>query len=198
MVASWARCLGTEWSPAAAALLEKHGVRGAELHALVAAEASGGHAPSERLERMAADGGLGAAQQLKLARAVGSLLRKGYFSTVGAVKVEGVVPLRCDDGSTRECSLVDFAGQMEYLVSHQLLLTTMHALCMVIKPAPAFAAPDEPDGLRRRHPESWRYWLRYLRSLSQRPAGSSCPRVPPRPQRSRALHPRGRRPHRSR
>ena len=41
--------------------------------------------------------------------------RRSYFSTVGAVKVEGLVPLLAADGSTRECSLVDFAGQMEVL-----------------------------------------------------------------------------------
>ena len=33
MMASWARCLGTEWSPAAASVLEAHGVRGDGLQA---------------------------------------------------------------------------------------------------------------------------------------------------------------------
>ena len=171
MVASWARCLGTEWSAAAARVLEAEGVRGDELSALVTTSAAHDPGPSKALERMA--GRSMSAQQLKkLARAIRSLLFKGYFSTVGAVKVEGVVPLRSADGSTRQCSLVDFAGQMEFLVSHQLLLTTMHALCLVIKPAPSFASPEDPHGASRRHHDSWRYWLQYLCSLSKRPAGS--------------------------
>ena len=177
MMASWARCLGTEWCQAAAAVIEAHGVQGKDLRPLVVREAGGDehgvgeHRPSEAMEAMVS-GALSAAHRQKFAQAIGALLFKGYFSTVGAIKVAGTIPLQGADGSRRECSLVDFAGQMEYLVSHQLLLTTMHALCIVIKPAPSFAAPDAPHGASRRHHESWQYWLRYLRALSKRPTGS--------------------------
>ena len=72
----------------------------------------------------------------RLTVAIGSLLAKRYHSTVG-VKAAG----RLDLGDGRSGSLVDFAGQMEYLVSHQLLLASMHTLCVVIQPAPSFAKP---------------------------------------------------------
>ena len=170
MLASWARCLKTEWSSAAAAVLESLGVQGKDVQALVV-HADQDFRPSEALDDKAGST-MSVLQRKQFARAIGSLCRKGYFSTVGAVKVEGLIPLQGSDGSIRECSLVDFAGQMEYLVSHQLLLTTMHALCLVIKPAPSFASPTDPYGASRRHHESWSYWLRYLRALSERPTGS--------------------------
>ena len=43
-----------------------------------------------------------------------------------------MVPLDAAGGGVRECSLVDFAGQMEFLVSHQLLLSSLHALTILI------------------------------------------------------------------
>ena len=58
MVASWARCLGTEWGHAAAAVLESHGVHGKDLHGLVARASGdeqqvvGDHLPSAALEKM--------------------------------------------------------------------------------------------------------------------------------------------------
>ena len=115
-------------------------------------------------------GGLDPRECQQLALAIGSLLRKGYFSTVGAVKVEGSLQLPMPDYggpiSTRECSLVDFAGQMEYLVSHQLLLASMHTLCVLIQPLGSFA-----DATNRRH-GSWRYWLQFLRALGDRRGNS--------------------------
>ena len=88
----------------------------------------------------------------------------------GAVKVEGSLQLPMPDYggpiSTRECSLVDFAGQMEYLVSHQLLLASMHTLCVLIQPLGSFA-----DATNRRH-GSWRYWLQFLRALGDRRGNS--------------------------
>ena len=63
--------------------------------------------PTEALERsVSAD--LAAPERQQLARAIASLLRKGYFSTVGASKVEGSLALP----GGMECSLVDFAGQV--------------------------------------------------------------------------------------
>lgn len=139
-IAAWCRGLGTEWSSSAAAVLEASGVSGAELGALVTDDAEGGHAPSRALEEMAS-ATLLPAQRLKLARAIASLLRKGYFSTVGVKKVEGLLTLEgsggggggesggggkggskggckgCGGGegasvASRECALVDFAGQV--------------------------------------------------------------------------------------
>ena len=109
------------------------------------------------------------------------------------MKVEGSLQLPMPNYggpiSTRECSLVDFAGQMEYLVSHQLLLASMHTLCVLIQPLlPCMhvltTAPDLPlsfphrcvliqplgsftDATNRRH-GSWRYWLQFLRALGDR------------------------------
>ena len=108
--------------------------------------------PSAALEEMCAAGGLDARECRQLALAIGSLLRKGYFSTVGAVKVEGELVLKGGTGAVaeRRCSLVDFAGQMEYLVSHQLLLASMHTLCVVIQPEGSHA-----DATSKHH-GSWR------------------------------------------
>ena len=139
--------------------------QGKDLHRLVAEESDGGFRPSTELVAMAS--AMATVPRTQMARAIGSLIRKGYFSTVGAVKVEGRLPLESADGTaTRECSIVDFAGQMEYLVSHQLLLASMHTLCMVIQPAPAFGQPQH------RHHRSWSYWLQFLRALGDRCEGS--------------------------
>ena len=51
---------------------------------------------------------------------------------------------------------------MEYLVSHQLLLASMHTICMMIQPAASFGDPSH------RHHGSWRYWLRFLQTLGER------------------------------
>ena len=54
----------------------------------------------------------------------------------------------------------------QYLVSHQLLLASMHTLCLLIQPAPSFG------DARHRHHGSWSYWLRFLRALGDRRTGS--------------------------
>ena len=207
MIASWARGLATqrgdEWAAKASALLAANGVAGADLAALLAAAdgaalrpaaegigallatggAGGGAAevrPSAALEEMCAAGGLDARECRQLALAICSLLRKGYFSTVGAVKVEGELVLTGGTGAVaeRRCSLVDFAGQMEYLVSHQLLLASMHTLCVVIQPEGSHA-----DATSKHH-GSWRYWLQFLAALGDRRtksmvlASSQLDRVP--------------------
>ena len=166
-IASWARRLHTDWSGPAADVFATASVAGKDLAVLVAVGDDGGSVPSATLDRLIGDA-LSAKQRRHLAIAIGSLMQKGYFSTVGAVKVEGTLPLDAgvDGVEGRECSLVDFAGQMEYLVSHQLLLASMHTLCMVIQPAGSFGSPDH------RHHGSWRYWLRFLRALGERRTSS--------------------------
>ena len=211
MIGAWARCLGTEWSEAAAAALEAGAVEGKGLNALLVRD-DGVNRPAKALEDLTA--AMSARHRKQLALAIGSLLRKGYFSTVGAVKVEGSITLRGgahSDSTVRDCSLVDFAGrmrlwprmrssrpcllslacthahalslsralhtlsssllcvpcallvhplsEMEYLVSHQLLLASMHTLVMVIQPAPSFGSPGN------RHHGSWSYWLSWVRIL---------------------------------
>lgn len=177
-IAQWARGLGKAWSEAAATAFGDSGVVGNDLRNLVI---RGSEQEAAQILREGGTGGVeatqpspklreivGAAlseQQLaQLAIAIGSLLFKGYFSTVGAVKVEGTLrlPARADGAKDRVCSLVDFAGQMEYLVSHQLLLASMHTICMVIQPLSSFSQPEH------RHHGSWRYWLRFLRALGDR------------------------------
>ena len=151
-VKKWARNLGTRFDEAAAAMLERGGVAGVDLPALVSEAGA--------LEALAG-GALEPSELRRLKVAVGSLLAKRYHSTVG-VQAAG----RLDLGGGRSGSLVDFAGQMEYLVSHQLLLASMHTLCVVIQPAPSFAKPTH------RHHGSWRYWLAFLRCLGERRTAS--------------------------
>ena len=189
-VAAWARGMATQhaWAEAAASVLEAHRVTGAQLPSLLVRRAAtdGGAAeaiaeggastaaaaaetwPSDTLEAMFAGTSLDARARRQLAIAVGSLLKKGYFSTVGVVKVEGTLPLpSLEDASlVRQCALVDFAGQMEYLVSHQLLLASIRTLCLLIQPAASFRDPSS------RHHGSWRYWLQFLRALGERRTNS--------------------------
>jgi hypothetical protein len=69
-------------------------------------------------------------------------------------------------GDSRTCSLVDFAGQQEFLISHQLLLSSLHTLCLIIQPAPSF------ESVEHRHHGSWQYWQQFLSSLGDRRRGS--------------------------
>ena len=48
---------------------------------------------------------------------------------------------------------------MEYLV-YQLLLASMHTLCVVIQP--------EAHAIHLQHHGSWRYWLQFLAALGDR------------------------------
>ena len=182
LISAWARCLGTDqardWGATAAELLAAHAISGHRLPDLIVQQ-DGTARPSSALLHLCG-ASLDERQCGQLAVAIGSLLKKGYYSTVGAVKVEGTLQLeegsgRGASGSTdaatdaperRECSLVDFAGQMEYLVSHQLLLASMHTLCMVIQPVASFCDPTH------RHHGSWAYWLRFLAALGDRRNGS--------------------------
>jgi hypothetical protein len=165
MMVVWVRGLHTAWGEAAAKVLLENGVRGEDVEALVGTvDDSTTHPLSGVLALTGLSEAMpGAEAREGFSRALASLLVKGYHSTVGAVKVEGALslPIDAENGASRACSLVDFAGQMEYLVTHQLLLTSMHALYIVIQPAPSFAArPTTRSG--------WRYWLKYLRALGDR------------------------------
>ncbi|KAL7542901.1 hypothetical protein ACHAXR_012197 [Thalassiosira sp. AJA248-18] len=162
-LADWAGRLGTPWSIDAVRLIVDERVSGGELTKLVdtsSGDDSGNFPPSKLLLDLCSS-------KYKLvdpktfARAISALSAKGYLSTVGAVKVDGTIEL-----GDRTCSLVDFAGQVEFLVSHQLLLSSMHTLCMVIQPAPSFGKPDH------RHFGSWDYWSKFLSSLGDRRQGS--------------------------
>ena len=190
MIASWARRLGTHWAPSIGSLLESHKISGKDLLTLTTTQKIDGsetYEPSDilkdLLEMNKAYGLTMNSSELKsFARAIGSLMRKGYFSTVGAVKLDGLLELNPSTafGDTsheesgaggcirprRTCSLVDFAGQMEYLVSHQLLLSSLHTLCVVLQPVPSFGKPQS------RHYGSWMYWSRFLRALGDRRRGS--------------------------
>ncbi len=179
MIASWAKRLGTHWALPIGSLLESHKISGKDLLNLTTICESDGketYEPSDTLIDLIGRNRLTMTpSELKsFARAVGSLMRKGYFSTVGAVKLEGLLKLnpslsggKMDEKSpSRTCSLVDFAGQMEYLVSHQLLLSSLHTLCVVLQPAPSFGNPQS------RHYGSWMYWSRFLRALGDRRRGS--------------------------
>ena len=191
MIASWARRLGTHWAPSIGNLLESHKISGQDLMKLTILQDTNGnetYEPSNMLNALLnaneANGLTLSPTELKsFSRAIGSLMRKGYFSTVGAVKLEGLLELEPSKGDTgssgheesdvddeirsrRACSLVDFAGQMEYLVSHQLLLSSLHTLCVVLQPAPSFGNPQN------RHNGSWMYWSRFLRALGDRRRGS--------------------------
>ena len=75
MLTSWARCLRTEWSSAAAAVLESLGVQGKDVQTLVV-QAEQDFEPSVALDDKARPT-MNALQRKQLARAIGSLCRKG-------------------------------------------------------------------------------------------------------------------------
>ena len=190
MIASWARRLGTHWAPYIGSILESSKISGKDLQNLIVISKSKGEDGtvidesenfepskilSDLLDNSEVNGtAMNPSERTSFARAIGSLMRKGYFSTVGAVKLEGLFELNQTSGDDhnshsspkRTCTLVDFAGQMEYLVSHQLLLSSLHTLCVILQPAPSFG------NIQNRHYGSWMYWSRFLRALGDRRRGS--------------------------
>lgn len=163
MLANWAHQLGASWASEAMRMVQKERIMGTELHELIVRSADQCQ-PSEHLRNVCGSQYPSIDSEV-FAKAISSLITKGYLSTVGAVKVEGTIELS-SGGNQRTCSMVDFAGQVEFLVSHQLLLSSMHTLCMIIQPSPAFAKAAH------RHAGSWNYWSRFLRALGDRRAGS--------------------------
>ncbi|KAL7550920.1 hypothetical protein ACHAWF_014130 [Thalassiosira exigua] len=161
LVADWAGKLGTRWAGDAVRLVRERSVSGEELGQLIDRDDGDGIRPSKLLLDLCSSK-YQPIDAHAFARAISALLAKGYLSTVGAVKVEGTIAL---DGG-RTCSLVDFAGQVEFLVTHQLLLSSMHTMCMIVQPAPAFGR------VWHRHSGSWDYWSRFLASLGDRRQGS--------------------------
>jgi len=160
-ISDWASKLGTPWSEEVIRLVVSEGISGKDLPKLINVmdtddSNSDNVQPSELLVNVCTtkypsiDVG-------SLARAISALMAKGYLSTVGVVKVDGTIQL-----GDKTCSLVDFAGQVEFLVSHQLLLSSMHTINMIIQPATSF---DQPNN---RHYGSWNYWTRFLKSLGDR------------------------------
>ncbi|KAL7492578.1 hypothetical protein ACHAWT_001866 [Skeletonema menzelii] len=156
----WASRLGTLWADVAARLISDEGITGKDLANYVDTDSSGNSSPSELL--ISCCGKYNSIDTASFAKAISALCAKGYLSTVGVVKVQGQVSIRDD----RTVSLVDFAGQSEFLVSHQLLLSSLHTLCLIIQPAPSFESSDH------HHFGSWAYWRKFLSSLGDRRRGS--------------------------
>ena len=156
----WARRLGTLWAEDAARLISDEGITGKDLAKYVDTDSCGNSSPSDLLNICSSK--YQSIEAASFVKAISNLRTKGYLSTVGVVKVEGQVPI----GDDRTISLVDFAGQSEFLVSHQLLLSSLHTLCLIIQPAPSFGRSDH------RHYGSWEYWRKFLSSLGDRRRGS--------------------------
>mmetsp|Transcript_35665 Transcript_35665/g.72943 ORF Transcript_35665/g.72943 Transcript_35665/m.72943 type:complete len:1176 (+) Transcript_35665:88-3615(+) len=156
----WASRLGTLWAEDAARLIFDEGITGKDLTNYVDTDSGGNSSPSELLNSCSST--YQSIDTASFAKAISALCAKGYLSTVGVVKVQGQVPI----GDNRTVSLVDFAGQSEFLVSHQLLLSSLHTLCLIIQPAPSFESRDHL------HYGSWKYWRQFLSSLGDRRRGS--------------------------
>jgi len=146
----WASRLGTVWAEDAARWIRDEGITGKDLASYVDCPSDLHNICSSKYQSI---------ETASFAKAISALCAKGYLSTVGVVKVEGQVTI----GDDRVVSLVDFAGQSEFLVSHQLLLSSLHTLCLIIQPAPSF---------ERSESGSWEYWNKFLRSLGDRRRGS--------------------------
>ena len=105
--------------------------------------------------------------QVVLSRDVHRLVKNGYDSTVG-VREAGAVVLTEPGSPERRCSLVDFAGQMEYFYSHRLLMFSMHSLIVIVEEAPNFLSNS-------RKKSGWRYWLECLETfMSIKESESLC------------------------
>ena len=159
-ISDWAARLGTSWSDDAVRLVISEGITGKDLPKLIKDTISDNVQPSELLVSVCTTE-YPTIDVNSFARAVSALMAKGYLSTVGVVKVDGNIQI-----GDKTCSLVDFAGQVEFLVSHQLLLSSMHTINMIIQPSTSF---DQPT---HRHYGSWNYWTRFLKSLGDRRDGS--------------------------
>ena len=158
---NWAQQLGTTWSMDAAKLVLNERISGKNLWTFIdQSNTDDNTLPSKTLLDLCSSKYPGIDCNI-FVKAIYALHQKGYLSTVGAVKVDGTIQL-----GTKLCSMVDFAGQVEFLVSHQLLLSSMHTLSMILQPAPSFSKPDHP------HFGSWDYWSRFLFSLGDRRPGS--------------------------
>ena len=159
----WANRLGTQWAEDAARLICDKGMTGKDLTRYVTIDNDGNSSPSELLNGCSSK--YQSIDASAFAKAIHALCTKGYLSTVGVVKVQGQV-LIGDNDIAKTVSLVDFAGQSEFLVSHQLLLSSLHTLCLIIQPAPSFERSEH------RHYGSWAYWRKFLSSLGDRRRGS--------------------------
>ena len=160
-LSDWAKELGTIWSLDASKLIFDQKILGNELSKLIDTNVLDGYIqPSQALLEMCSVK-YPMIDCATFAKAIYALIQKGYLSTVGVVKVDGAIAL-----GKRTCHMVDFAGQVEFLVSHQLLLASMHTLCMIVQPLPSFGKPDHI------HFGSWDYWSRFLSSLGDRRRGS--------------------------
>eukprot|EP00956_Cyclotella_meneghiniana_P045439 scaffold369097_cov113-Cyclotella_meneghiniana.AAC.1 len=157
----WAEQLGTVWSMDAVELIKTECIVGKDLTTLFEeSDIEDTVLPSKRLLDLAST------NYTKIdcntfAKAIHALSQKGYLSTVGVLKVKDTLKL-----GTRTCSMIDFAGQVEFLVSHQLLLSSMHTICMIIQPLSSFGKPSH------RHFGSWNYWSQFLLKLGDRRKGS--------------------------
>ena len=165
-LADWASRLGTSWSEEAVSLVIDEDITGKDLSKLVDTNGddSGNFLPSQLLTNLC-EKKYPSIDVNAFTKAVSALMSKGYLSTVGVVKVDGTIELEKRKPPVK-VELVDFAGQVEFLVSHQLLLSSMHTLCIVIQPAPSFGKPSH------RHYGSWGYWTKFLASLGDRRKGS--------------------------
>lgn len=159
-IVEWVNRLGAPWTNDAVDLVISEHVTGQNLPELIQLDPAGRPVPSSTLTNMCRSKYKSIDAQA-FSTAVFALLEKGYLSTVGAVKVDGQIELH-----DKRVSMVDFAGQIEFMVSHQLLLSSMHTICMIIQPAPSFGRPDSS------HSGSWDYWARFLASLGDRRVGS--------------------------
>ena len=165
-LADWASRLGTHWSDEAVRLVIDEHITGKDLLKLVDinGDDSDKFPPSQLLIDLGKK--YPSIDVNAFTKAISALLSKGYLSTVGVVKVDGTVELEKRKPPVK-VELVDFAGQVEFLVSHQLLLSSMHTLCMIIQPAPSFGGGGKLD-----HRGSWNYWSNFLASLGDRRRGS--------------------------
>ena len=159
-IVEWVNRLGAPWTKDAVDLVISEHITGRNLSGLIQSDPASRSAPSSRLTNMCQSKYKSINAQA-FSNAIFALLEKGYLSTVGAVKVDGQIEFH-----DKRISMVDFAGQIEFMVSHQLLLSSMHTICMIIQPAPSFGRPDSS------HFGSWDYWARFLASLGDRRVGS--------------------------
>ena len=159
-IVEWVNRLGVHWTNDAVDLVINEHVTGQNLSELIQSDTASRAVPSSRLTHICRSKYKTIDAQA-FSRAIFALLEKGYLSTVGAVKIDGQIEFQ-----DKRVSMVDFAGQVEFMASHQLLLSSMHTICMIIQPAPSFGRPDIS------HSGSWDYWARFLVSLGDRRAGS--------------------------
>lgn len=118
---------------------------------------------AEERKQLLQELGLSMLEIARVASEIALLLKNGYNSTAGALQsemiLEGKTPSSDGKRPDLRVRVVDFAGQMEYYVTHQLFMSDLHSLYVLLSSAvEPGGEPKNAASIAR----GWSYWLGFL------------------------------------